>query len=202
MRMRDHSCQASIVALMLLVLPSLAWADSLSVSFDSPINGYPMPAPSLGTLSLVLNQDGSISGTLSAISGISGFGFNFTTGSVSISGLPSNYSVTQFGTLAGTFYGAIASDAFLFYNFSLPQLSSFSFIVTTPGGFSSVSQLAVFAPNNIPPNPPVHFWLLLYDGQTVAQAGAITPIPEPTSLILFATGLCALRFLQRKAGKK
>jgi hypothetical protein len=177
-------------------------ADSLIANFNIPI---PSTAPGdQGTISLTLNPNGSISGTLDSLFPIVAFAFNnagdnsSTHDTVTLAGLPNGYAQSYLTTPIGS-YGEDIYNVLAFQqsqNFSPTEVSSFSFTVTEPGGFSSVDQLA-----NLSFNVPVgatgaDFFLaskpFFLDGDLFTAADVSRSVPEPPELTLLALGLAAL----------
>jgi hypothetical protein len=195
------------VSLTLLLLFGLSAAgtlraDSLTANFNIPI---PSNAPSdQGTLSLTLNPNGSISGTLDSLFPIVAFAFNnagdgsSAHDTVTLAGLPNGYAQSYLTTSIGGFgediYNVLAFQQS--QNFSPTEVSSFSFTVTEAGGFSSVDQLA-----NLSFDVPVgatgaDFFLaskpFFLDGDFFTAADVSSAVPDPSELALLALGLAAL----------
>lgn len=159
---------------LLLVLGTTAsYAQSITANFTI---GDPLftsaPIPSIGSVTLTLNSDGTIGvNVLSTSGGIQAFAFNPANGNtnVTISGLPAGYlgyvetSPAQ-PVLLGDFgkFAAIANglDA-------RPEVTNLSFMVSTPGGFTSPSQLVALSQVGTLPNgsPSIQadFFLGTYD---------------------------------------
>jgi hypothetical protein len=177
-------------------------ADSLTANFNIAI---PSNAPSdQGTLSLTLNPNGSISGTLDSLFPIVAFAFNnagdssSTHDTVTLAGLPNGYAQSYLTTPVGS-YGEDIYNVLAFQqsqNFSPTEVSSFSFTVTEPGGFSSVDQLANLSFDVPGGASGADFFLaskpFFLPGDFFTAANVSSGVPEPSELSLFALGLAAL----------
>src|ERR1700685_1861086 len=177
-------------------------ADSLTANFNIPI---PSNAPSdQGTLSLTLNPNGSISGTLDSLFPIVAFAFNTagdnssTHDTVTLAGLPNGYAQSYLTTPVG-FYGEDIYNVLAFQqsqNFSPTEVSSFSFTVTEPGGFSSVDQLANLSFDVPGGATGADFFLaskpFFLDGDFFTAANPSSAVPEPSELALLGVGLAAV----------
>lgn len=204
--MRTRAClSVAGIFLLVFVFACSARADSLTVAFDIAPFGtvQPFGPPPWGTLSLVLNPDGTISASLTMSPGqmTNLLAFNIVGGNagITVAGLPPTYffSTGIFTSTFGAFNGGITSFGPLGEVVDVPSLT---FDISRPGGFSSVFQLAV--PSNGPQS--VHFMVTTTDPAYPwihPHAGAVVPgiIPEPGSLSLLILGsLClAIRLRQK-----
>jgi hypothetical protein len=194
------------VSLTVLFLFSLSTgilrADSLTANFNIPI---PSNAPSdQGTVILTLNPNGSISGTLDSVFPIVAFAFNNAGDSpssldtVTLTGLPNGYAQSYLKTPVGSFgediYNVLAFQQS--QNFSPTEVSSFSFTVTEPGGFTSVDQLANMSFNVPGGASGADFFLaskpFFLQGDFFTAADVSGAVPEPSESSFLGLGLAAL----------
>lgn len=190
----------------LLLLPIFCTADSLSVGFDNRCycdSVITSPAafqsvPTQGTLSLVLNADGTISGTVTAFEGsIHGFGMNASS-NLGVSGgdiTLTDASGLNISTPWGTAYGSFNIGAKFGFG---PTTENFT-VSKIDGRFSSVLDLANPAGTNlsgpVPYAPIEDFWLETLEGDDLGNVTRINyganpgdpitrTVPEPGTAVL------------------
>jgi len=176
-------------------------ADSLTANFNIPI---PSTRPGdQGTITLTLNPNGSISGTLDSLFPIVAFAFNnagdnsSTHDTVTLAGLPNGYAQSYLTTPVGS-YGEDIYNVLAFQqsqNFSPTEVSSFSFTVTESGGFSSVDQLANLSFDVPGGASAADFFLaskpFFLPGDFFTGADVSGSVPEPPESALLALGFAA-----------
>lgn len=217
--------RATSVLLLLLAFASVpAKADTLTADFTIFNSGAPIaPPPPYGTLQLSLNNDGSVTFTVTPTPGytllvesqpiappfppnllfpITVFAFNVigpTTG-LTITGLPAGWLVNSPPYVCAF---SCYQEAILGPPGVTQALSSLTFTVNRNGGFSSVGDFvtwngepAAFAARLLPVtgDPSAPFG-------GVGFAGAV-PTPEPASLFLFISGLAGMGAVVRQRRRK
>lgn len=135
-------------AALLLINAGSSLAESIVASFNIDVNGA--QTTSIGSTTLTLNANGTITANVSAgTGGVWFFAFNVVGGSVGVvvTGLPPGYAaavqqtpnVLEFGSDFGIFNAAV----FNFGVFPLPNplQPNLTFTLNKPGGFTSISQV-------------------------------------------------------------
>jgi len=163
-------------ALLAVLSSTMCFADAVQGTFnlDSSLN----PIPSVGTVSFVLQGNGTISASLTtSVSGILGFGYDSTAFNLPESNFSNPGSISNTEGWQGTAFGGLdsgfAADG---------SQSSYTFTIGTPGEFSSVFNVLNAGSST------VNFFLFdSHDDQFGAQA-VVPGVPEPGTLLLLATG--------------
>jgi hypothetical protein len=177
---------ASTLLMLACAWPSLA--QSVTAEFD--LDGTGSPIPSIGSVTLTLNSDGTFTADVSSTAGIMNFAFNVN-GFPAVAlatGLPVNYEV-QYYPGGSYVYPTFGSFSEFVIATSYPAVTSLHFILSTPllGGFTSISQL-VSAVNS---STPFNFFLSTcpvadsrneYCVSTPSTEGAVVGTSSPLSI--------------------
>lgn len=194
--MRVGRVTVCAVIVCLAVLVSSASADTLTASFDIAPNSGAI-VPSIGTMQMTVNLDGSIGISLNSIYPIYFFFFDDT----HIADLPLTYSglsacYSPIGGASGGGFGNMFNGGFIpngcydpILGYQLPSSVSFSVFGQQP--FTSVYELVGVGPLWNQNLPTVEFVLDPPYGAG-AEQGANVNAPEPGSLALLGSGLLAL----------
>jgi hypothetical protein len=171
-----------------------AKADSITYNLAVTDSSALGTLASYGTVRLDLVAGGGIKFTVTAAPGLTfvqqGFGFN---GGVSVVGsLPTGYSLQSHNFDGfGSFNNAIGGPN----SCSGQGLNQLVFTVTSPGGFTSVSQLD----QN---NAGGHNFAARLAGPNGTAFVTVEAIPEPGSLVLLSTGAAALGLLTAYSARR
>lgn len=203
-----------VLILAIVLMAGAAWAGTITnvtADLTAPNSGLKAsPTGSYGTVSLVLNADGTIGVDLVMTPGFGvagggpafGFNVNGSTSGLLISDLTSGFTATYSnGNLDGrgnyteVITGPSASRA----------VSELSFIVSRTDGFTSVLDLVAQASGGIEGYFAAH--VIPTDGSKTGYAAATsytvtTVTPEPATWLMLLTGLLGLVFVLRRKGRE
>jgi len=164
-------------ALLAILSSTMCFADAVQGMFN--LNSSLNPIPSVGTVSFVLQADGTISASLTtSVSGILGFGYDSTATNLPESNFSNPGSISNtdgWGDAFGNQRSGFAADS---------SQASYTFTIGNPGDFTSVFNVLNAGTSS------VNFFLVdANDDQFGGQAVPLVPgVPEPGTLLLLATG--------------
>lgn len=205
----------ALLALAVVLMAGTVWAGTITgvtADLTAPNSGLEAsPSGSYGTVSLVLNADGTIGIDLTMAPGFgvagggNAFGFNVAGGDLSglqISDLTtgftaaySNGNLDGRGNYTEVITGPPASGA----------VHELSFVVSRTDGFTSAMDLVAQASGGIQGYFAAH--VVPTDGSSTGYAAATgytttTVTPEPATWLMLLTGLCGLAFVLRRKGRE
>jgi hypothetical protein len=204
----------ALAFLAVMVCSTFSLADSTTVNFTRAFGAPGTPGystvPSVGSLTLTLNPDGTISAQLSSSWLINGFGLSAP--GVQFSGL-TGYEWTDWTTHFGYFDNAlfntngycsawdgVAYDSNCTARDFSTELGDLKFTISRDGGFNSVFDIANAPGDGGGEN--TEFFLFVNDADSYfLEAGAnaaVTPVPEPAGLSLLFTGVLGFGAAMRK----
>jgi hypothetical protein len=172
----------AVLACLLVFTAGASFADSVIGYFN--LNAYMFPVPPVGQVIFTLNSNGTVAATLTSYGPptILGFGFD------SNSSLPQyNFSSTRPTYLSSCSDNFGLQQTCFAYFFLDPGPLSLSWTIGNPGEFTSVTQLLTGGTSS------VDFW---FDDSDFHQWGGnaqpYSPVPEPSTVLMFCSGVACL----------